>query len=78
MDANNVLLREERDGTCLLTLNRPGSMNSLNFELLYAIRDEIDELQYRSDIRTVIITGAGGKAFCAGADLKERASLSQD
>jgi enoyl-CoA hydratase/carnithine racemase len=62
----------------LLTLNRPTAMNSLNFEMLYAIRDRIDALQYRSDIRCVIVTGAGDKAFCAGADLKERAGLTQD
>lgn len=78
MTTDNVLLREDRDGTVLLTLNRPKAMNSLNFDLLYAIRDQIDELQYRQDIRTVIITGSGEKAFCSGADLKERATLSQD
>ncbi len=78
MDNQDVLIRQEKDHTVILTLNRPKPMNSLNFDLLYAIRDEIDELQYRSDIRTVIITGAGERAFCAGADLKERASLSQD
>ncbi len=53
-------------------------MNALNFEMLYAIRDEVDALQYRSDIRSVIITGAGERAFCAGADLKERATLTED
>ncbi|MFO7885067.1 MAG: enoyl-CoA hydratase-related protein [Desulfobacteraceae bacterium] len=76
--SNQILFYEEKSKTAILTLNRPESMNSLNFELLYAIRDRVDELQYRSDIRTVIITGAGEKAFCAGADLKERATLSQD
>ncbi|MEA1967585.1 MAG: enoyl-CoA hydratase-related protein [Thermodesulfobacteriota bacterium] len=75
---DDVLIKEEKDCTVILSLNRPKAMNSLNFELLYAIRDQIDELLYRSDIRTVIITGAGEKAFCAGADLKERATLSQD
>jgi len=75
---NNVLINEEKDGTAILTLNRPKAMNSLNFDLLYAIRDQIESLQYRPEIRTVIITGTGEKAFCAGADLKERASLSQD
>jgi len=76
--SNQILFYEEKSKTAILTLNRPESMNSLNFELLYAIRDRIDDLQYRSDIRTIIITGAGEKAFCAGADLKERATLSQD
>ncbi len=78
METDNVLIREEMGSTVVLTLNRPKAMNSLNFELLYAIRDQVDELQYRSDVRTVILTGGAGKAFCAGADLKERATLSQD
>ncbi len=78
MDSNDILIKEKRNKAIILTLNRPKAMNSLNFDLLYAIRDQIDELQYDSDIRTVIITGAGDRAFCAGADLKERATLSQN
>lgn len=78
MENQDILIKEERGASVILTLNRPKAMNSLNFNLLYAIRDEIDELQYRSDIRTVIITGAGTRAFCAGADLKERATLNQN
>ncbi len=73
-----LLLVEEKDQAVILTMNRPKVMNCLNFDLLYAVRDKIDELQYRTDIRTVIITGAGEKSFCAGADLKERATLTQD
>jgi len=71
-----VLLREDRVGVALLTLNRPKVMNCLNFDLLHALRDQIDAIRFDRDIRVVIITGAGEKAFCAGADLKERATLS--
>lgn len=79
MSTNDPLLQVEETGqSVILTLNRPSVMNCLNFDLLYAIRDKIDELQYRTDIRCVIITGAGDKSFCAGADLKERATLTQD
>jgi enoyl-CoA hydratase/carnithine racemase len=77
-DADSLLLVEERDQTVILTMNRPKVMNCLNFDLLYAMRDKIDELQYRKDIRCVIITGAGEKSFCAGADLKERAGLTPE
>lgn len=77
-DKDCLLLVEEKNQAVVLTMNRPEVMNSLNFELLYAIRDEIDQLQYRNDIRCVIITGAGEKSFCAGADLKERATLTPD
>ena len=78
MDHQPVLIKEEQGTSVILTLNRPKAMNALNFEMLYAIRDEVDALQYRSDIRSVIITGAGERAFCAGADLKERATLTED
>jgi len=77
-ETDPLLLVEEKDQAVILIMNRPKVMNCLNFDLLNAIRDKIDELQYRADIRTVIITGAGEKSFCAGADLKERATLTQD
>ena len=78
MTDTSLLLVEEKNKAAVLTLNRPKVMNCLNFDLLYALRDERDALQYRTGIRCVIITGAGEKSFCAGADLKERATLTQD
>lgn len=72
----NVLLVEEADQVVLLTLNRPQVMNSFNFAQLRALEQQIEALRFKPDIRVVIITGAGEKAFCAGADLKERATLS--
>ena len=76
--SDDVLLVEEKDGICTLTLNRPGVMNSLNIALLFALREQIESLRFRSDVRVLIITGAGDKAFCAGADLKERVTLSPE
>lgn len=73
--SDKVLLVEEHDGVALLTLNRPAVMNSFNFEMLRALKDAIDELRFRPEVRVVIISGAGDRAFCAGADLKERATL---
>jgi enoyl-CoA hydratase/carnithine racemase len=73
-----VLLREEAEGVLMLTLNRPGVMNSLNFDLLRALAAEIDAVRFRADVRVLMVTGAGEKAFCAGADLKERAGLSPE
>ncbi len=78
MSNEDLLLVEEKNQAIILTMNRPKVMNCLNFDLLYALRDQIEVLQYRTDIRCVIITGAGEKSFCAGADLKERASLTQE
>lgn len=73
---SGVLLAKEKDQVMVLTLNRPEVMNSLNFDLLFALRDQIEKLRFNRDIRVIVITGAGDKAFCAGADLKERATLS--
>ncbi len=75
MNNEPLLLTEEKNQAILLTLNRPRVMNCLNFDLLYALKDKIEALQYRTDIRCVIITGSGERSFCAGADLKERATL---
>lgn len=72
---DNILLTEEKEQVAILTLNRPNVMNALNFPLLYALKEEIEALRIRPDIRVIIITGAGDRAFCAGADLKERATL---
>jgi len=75
---DGILLKDETDGVMTLTLNRPEIMNSLNFDLLRALRDHIESVRFNKDVRVVIITGAGEKAFCAGADLKERATMPPD
>ena len=72
-----VLLTEKRDGVAILTLNRPEVMNSFNFALLHALKEQIEALKFNTNIRVVIITGSGQKAFCAGADLKERTTYSE-
>ncbi len=71
------LLVDYRGYTCLITLNRPEQMNSLNFPTLLALQKLVREIRFNPQVRTVIITGAGAKAFSAGADLKERAGMSQ-
>lgn len=73
---NNVLLTEQQDKILTITLNRPSVMNSCNFDLLKAMKQLFEDIHFDSNIRVVIITGAGNRAFCAGADLKERATLS--
>ena len=72
----DILLAEEQDGVLLLTLNRPEIMNSLDFPLLHALGRQVDKIRFDNTIRVVIITGAGDRAFCAGADLNERRTLS--
>jgi enoyl-CoA hydratase/carnithine racemase len=73
-----VLLTEKRDGVAMVTLNRPEVMNAFNFALLHALRDCIEALRLDRSTRVIVVTGAGDKAFCSGADLKERATLAPD
>jgi enoyl-CoA hydratase/carnithine racemase len=73
---DTLLLVEREDQIAVLTLNRPQVMNSFNFDMLRALRDQVEALRFDPDVRVVIVTGAGDRAFCAGADLKERATLS--
>ena len=76
---DQTLVLEDRVGkSIILTLNRPEVMNSFNFALLREFGDKVERLQWDPEVRVIIITGAGEKAFCAGADLKERASLGED
>ncbi len=75
---DDVLLRKEENGIVTLTLNRPQVMNSFNFQLLRALKEQIESVRFKRDVRVIIITGAGEKAFCAGADLKERTTLTPD
>ena len=59
-----------RDNLAILTLNRPEALNALSFDLIGQIGTAFDEVAV-SDARALIITGAGEKAFCAGADISE-------
>ncbi len=72
---SDVIMSENRDGVLIITLNRPKSMNSLSRELLAELNKLVTEISVDKSVRVVIITGAGEKAFCSGADLKERATM---
>jgi enoyl-CoA hydratase/carnithine racemase len=72
----SVLLREDREGICTLTLNRPQQMNLLTTEMLLALQNEFDLLKSDKTIRVVILA-ASGKGFCAGHDLKEIRALKE-
>lgn len=74
----NTLTKEvDAQGICTITLNRPDALNSLNGELVDFLWHTFYELAYEDNVRVVILTGAGEKAFCAGADLKERSTMSE-
>ena len=64
----NELLCEVKNGVAVLTLNRPEKRNSLSDVLTPALREMVQKLDERSDVRCLVITGEGG-SFCAGGDL---------
>ncbi len=71
------VLKEKRDFVLLLTLNRPEVMNALNLPTLLELQEALKESWFSKEVRVIIVTGAGDKAFCAGADLKEREKMTE-
>ncbi|HVC91838.1 MAG TPA: enoyl-CoA hydratase-related protein [Acidobacteriaceae bacterium] len=69
------LLFEIRDGIAFLTLNRPKVLNALNAGTLLELRAAIQTVRDDASIRATILTGAGEKAFAAGADIQELAAV---
>jgi len=67
----DVLSYEVRDRKAYITMNRPERMNALNRELMGALTEAFREADADENVFVVILTGAGGRAFSAGADLKE-------
>jgi crotonobetainyl-CoA hydratase len=67
---NGTVLAEQRGHVLLVTLNRPDSRNAVNLDLTVGVGEALDYAEATADIWVVILTGAGEKAFCAGADLK--------
>ena len=62
------------DGIAVVTLNRPEALNSVNKALRLELLELFPALDLRNDVKVIVITGAGDKAFCTGADLKERST----
>jgi len=60
-------------GVALVTIDRPDAMNALSFDLLDALADALERLDADPDCRAIVMTGAGTRAFAAGADIKELA-----
>lgn len=73
--AYNYLLLEKENGIGILYINRPEAMNALNTGVLEEIILAVEEIAGDDEIKVLIITGAGDKAFVAGADIKEMSAL---
>ena len=74
--AESILLREDRDGICTLTMNRPGQMNLLTSEMLDALQEACDAIAGDKRVRVVVLA-ATGRAFSAGHDIKEIRALEE-
>ena len=61
---------DHRAGVCIITINRPEARNVVNGAVSAAVGDALSQAQNDPAIRVVVLTGAGNKSFCAGADLK--------
>jgi enoyl-CoA hydratase len=75
MEYKNLLL-ETSDGITTLTINRREALNSLNSSVIAELECALFELDLDATVKAVVITGAGEKAFVAGADIKEMSELS--
>jgi enoyl-CoA hydratase len=75
-EAQNILT-EVKDHVLFLTINRESKLNALNFSTLEEIKNIFNEVSDNKEIKGVIITGAGEKAFVAGADINEIAQLNE-
>ena len=76
MDYSNIKI-ELKNKICYLTINRPQNLNSLNIKLIDELSLALKDINDDKSIRCLIITGAGDKAFVAGADIKEFMSFDQ-
>lgn len=74
MTYQTISLATDSRGVATLTLNRPESRNALNLQMCREIIRAMDQIGKSDDIRLVLVRGAG-TAFCAGADLKERQTM---
>lgn len=68
---------EKRDHYALVTIDRASRMNALSIGAMQALVEAVDELGRDADVRAIVVTGAGDRAFCAGADLKEADELAK-
>jgi enoyl-CoA hydratase len=70
-----TLLYEKKDGIGIVTLNRPDKLNALNSTVYQELYDVFESIENDPEVRVVILTGAGEKAFAAGSDVAEMQNM---
>ena len=71
------ILLEKKDHVAIATVNRPKALNALNSEVLNDLNTLLDEIAADPEIRVLVLTGSGEKAFVAGADIGEMSTLTK-
>ncbi|WP_210020025.1 MULTISPECIES: enoyl-CoA hydratase-related protein [unclassified Paenibacillus] len=74
---DSLVLLDKRDHLAVITLNRAERLNCFDYRMLVQLEQAVSDIRMDNDIYAVIITGAGDKAFSAGADFKERQTLTE-
>lgn len=74
MSYSHILLETAADGIALLTINRPTKLNALNRETLVELDDALSTVESEAGVKGLLLSGAGEKAFVAGADIQELAA----
>ena len=77
MDYQNILIKKN-ESVQIITINRPKQLNALNKQTINELNTAILKAEKDTSVRVIVITGAGEKAFIAGADIKEFASFSKE
>ena len=72
----NTLLVERTDGIATVSFNRPSVLNAISPEMATELSQLLEEVEHDAAVRVVIFTGAGDRAFIAGADVKQFPALS--
>jgi len=73
-----LIITERRGSVKIIRLNRSEKFNALTREMILTLSDTFSNLESDADLRAIILTGAGDKAFCAGTDINELALLTRD
>jgi len=72
---STLLIQIDEQGIATLSVNRPDKLNAINHEVMSELEGAIMELRHKENVRAIIVTGSGDKAFVAGADIRELSYL---
>ena len=75
---DSLVLKQLDAGVLTLTINRPDALNALNKQVIDALSAAVEAAQQNAEVRVIVLTGSGSKAFVAGADIKEFADFTPE